>query len=359
MPRSVFWVSVNGTEISSALVPILISMTITDTDGGKSDTLEIELDDEGGQIALPPTNAPIQAGIAYEDDDGTPVGPPVMFEGKVDKPTSSGSRGGGMTLTISAKSADLKGKPKAHHSRHHDKGKLSAAAKKFGQGAGLQVEVASGVDVERDYWAMQGESFLNWGTRIAQEIGATFKVRDGRAIFAERSAGTSLGGQAMPTVRAVRTVAPDGEVGGNIISWQMSPADDRQDWQKFQVRFYDTKDAKYKAKDVEARSKPGSVTHLDRFTRADEGGAEARAKSNSTESDRDKGGGSITINGEPMAQAEGTCVVSGVRPGIDGFYKIKTARHRLSRGSGYQTELELAQPGGSAGIDGRGSASDE
>lgn len=354
MSRTVFWVSVNGTEISATLAPILISLTITDADGGKSDQLEIELDDEGGSIAFPPTNARIQAGLARENEDGSPSGPPVMFEGRVEKPTSNITRGGGLTMTISAKSADVKGKPKAHQQRHHDKGKLSAVAKTFGKDAGLDVEVADGIDIERDYWAMQGESFLNWGARIANEVGATFKVRDGRAIFAERSSGKSLDGQALPTVYAHREWASDGTRVGNIISGQLSPVDDRQDWQKFQVRYYDPDDAKYKTEDVEARSRPGSVTHLDRFTRADAGSAKARGKANSTEAERDRGGGPLTIDGDPLAQSEAPCVVTGVRPGVNGTYKIKVARHKLTRRGGWTTELDLTQPGGEAGTDDRG-----
>ena len=350
MPRSVFFVSVNGTEISNELAPILISMTISDSDGGKADSLEIELDDAGGQIELPPTNAPIVAGLAYEEDDGTPVGPPRMFEGKVDKVTSTLSRGDGLKLTISAKSADVKGKPKAHQEKHHDKGKLSEAAGSFAQGAGLTVSVASAVDIERDYWAMQGESFLHWGTRIAQEIGATFKVRGGQAVFAERSAGQSLAGQSLPTIEAT--------VGANIIHGTMSPADDRQTWDKFRVRWYDPKAAKYKIEDAESEERDGEVQHLDRHTRPDQASAQARGKSNSKEADRDQGGGTLTIDGEPEAQAEAMCIVSGYRPGIDGTYRIKSARHILNRQGGYTTELELKQPSGTAGTDTRGKAAE-
>lgn len=347
MPRAVFWVSVNGQEITSTLEPILISITITDSDGGKNDALELELDDAAGDIALPPTNVPIEAGIMYETEDGSPLGPPVQFSGKVDKPSSTFARGGGLRMQITAKSADVKGKPKEMKEQHYDKGKLSAAAKKFGQSAGLQVRVAPGIDLERDYWAMQGENFPEWGARIAQELGATFKVRNGEAIFAERSAGQSLGGQALPSVTA--------EWGVNIISGTMSPQDDRQTWQKFQVRWYDPKKAKWVYENAEARERPGSVGHLNRFPHADKDSAKKRGESNATEADRDRGGGTITIDGEPNAQAEALCQVVGVRPGVDGTYRIATARHQLSRQNGYTTELELKQPTGDAGKDDRGS----
>jgi hypothetical protein len=39
----------------------------------------------------------------------------------------------------------------------------------------------------------------------------------------------------------------------------------------------------------------------------------------------------LTIVDNPTAQPEGTCVVVGVRPGIDGAYKSEGVDHTLSR----------------------------
>jgi len=335
-------VSANGISLGSKLDPILTSITIRDGDGGKSDTLEIELDDAGAQIELPPTNTPIQAGIGWEA-----TGVYAQFSGKVDKVTSTASRGGGFTLTISAKSADEKGKPKERQEKHHDTGKLSEVAKKWGGDAGLTVSVAPGVDLSRDYWAMQGEDFLAWGTRIAQEIGATFKVRGDQAVFAQRSAGQTLDGQSLPAI----TVSPG--AGGNLISGNLSPSEDVDAWQKFQARYYDTKAAKYVTVDQEERAKPGTVTHHHRFNAPDADTAKRRASSNNTEADRSRGGGSVQIDGEPTAQAECLCNVVGWRAGIDGTYRVSSAEHKLTRSAGYITTLELKQPGGSAGKDNR------
>ena len=55
MSHSEFWVSVNGTEISRTLAPILIAMTITDTDGEEADSLEIEVDDADSIAAMMPS----------------------------------------------------------------------------------------------------------------------------------------------------------------------------------------------------------------------------------------------------------------------------------------------------------------
>lgn len=342
MSGATFYVSAAGVDIGSTLNPILISIAIRDGEGSKSDTLEIELDDGGRDIAFPPTNTPIEAGIGWEEG-----GQVAQFSGKVDKVTSTIARGGGRTLTISAKSEDSKGKPKERQERHHDKGKFSAVAKKFGEGSGLKVSVAPGIDLERDYWAMKGEDFLAWGTRMAKELGATFKVRGNQAVFAERSAGQSLGGQALPAI-----VVRPGE-GGNLISGNISPDQDVDAWGKYQVRWYDPKKAKYRVEEAEARRKPGTAKHQHRKTEADQETAKRRAKSNAAEADRARGGGTVQIVGNPEAQAEASCIVTGWRPGIDGTYRIASAEHRLTRSAGYITTLELKQPDGAAGDDDR------
>jgi phage protein D len=53
------------------------------------------------------------------------------------------------------------------------------------------------------------------------------------------------------------------------------------------------------------------------------------------------------------AQAEGTLVLSGARPGIDGSYRIVSVTHKETRSGGATTSLELKQPTGGAGNDGR------
>lgn len=60
----------------------------------------------------------------------------------------------------------------------------------------------------------------------------------------------------------------------------------------------------------------------------------------------------------PRARVEGTLVVKGTRPGVDGSYRIAGVTHRLERSSGSTTELELKQPGSGVGTDNRTSAFD-
>ncbi|MCW2318306.1 hypothetical protein SAMN06265338_11519 [Rhodoblastus acidophilus] len=335
---------IDGKPVTANFAPYLLSMTIRDSEGGKSDSLDLELDDRKGQIILPRTGATIYAEIGWKG------GGCVTFEGKTDEPHSRGSRGGGMTLSLNAKSADPNSKGKETQSRHKDNAKFGDVATEWGKKVGLAVKVHSALaSINRPYWGMANESFHAWGARVARELGATFKIQGSKAVFVPRSGSTSAGGAAMAIVAARRP--------GNIISWDLTPTFNRNAYKQFDVRWYDVKKAKWMTETVSAAASSGAggaiaaLTH--RFKAADKDHAKQIAGSNKDEADRKKGGGTVRIIGDPAARAQATCVVSGVRAGIDGSYRITEASHMISRGPGYETEMTLEQPSGDAGTDSR------
>ena len=70
--RAQFMVMVAGTNITSTLMPVLISLTVSDKVGTHSDTANLEIDDTEGRIILPAIGAPVivalGAGIGDEFD---------------------------------------------------------------------------------------------------------------------------------------------------------------------------------------------------------------------------------------------------------------------------------------------------
>ena len=77
--------------------------------------------------------------------------------------------------------------------------------------------------------------------------------------------------------------------------------------------------------------------------------AQRQAKANAKEAERSKGGGSIEIDGNAAGQSQAICTVIGIRDGIDGDWQISSAEHTYTRGGGWVTKLELAQPGKGTG----------
>lgn len=335
-------VTVDGQDISSAILARLINLSITDKAGASSDTVRIELDDRDGEILLPSEGANINISLGSNDAD-----PAVVFRGVVDEVRSAGSRSSGRTLSISGKGFDAQGKAKQQQQKHWDREKLGevfAGAAKLGGIESIRVDEVLH-DIVRPYWAMQGESFIHFGERVAREVGATFKISNDVAILAKRNGGRSAGGQPLAVVHAT--------YGVNLISWDIAPVTGRPRYAKTKTRWYDKKSGTWKTEEVAIEDENADAEFTSRYPAGDADEAKHNSESRKADSERGKGSGSITIDGNSDAQPEGTVILSGSRPGIDGTYRIETVQHDFSRSTGWVTRLDLKQPQGEAGKDKR------
>lgn len=342
MKRATYRIEIDGQDITSRLHSYLLRLSVEDKEGSSSDTCSIELDDADGQIALPRDGARVAVSYGWEPGD-----PPLKFVGTVDDIRSSGSRGGGMTLSIEAKGFDTKGKAKEEQEKHWDDKTLREVFHEAAETAGIKrtkIDKELG-EIKRPYWSMNGESFIAWAQGIAEEVGGTFKIQGDCAILLKRNKGESASGKPLPTVRAERGV--------NLHSWDISPILGRARYKKVKARFYDKKAGKWKEKELELDDDEVEATKTIRSPATDEDEAKQHAEAEKGESERNKGAGSVTIEGDETAAPEGKCLVVGTRPGIDGEYTIVSVRDELSRGSGWTTSLELKKPGGEAGKDKR------
>ncbi len=337
-------VFVDDKDISSALRPFLMSLDVNDRDGTESDTCSLRFDDTAGQIKLPKVGASLRVLI-----NGVQI-----FKGPIESTPWSMSRSEGRVLGIEAKGIDTRGKVKVGQRWHMDDATLKDVLTRSARVAGIS---AVAVDPElgairREYWSPDGQSFLSYGAQLARQFGATFKIQDGRAVFAKRGTGTSVAGAAMPTIEAV--------IGRNVLTVNIDPLKGRRRFAKTRVRFFDRASATYKEREIEIDTEfqdPGVVEEV-RGTAANEADADRAAQSRKTAAERDSGSGTIELNIEPAAQAEGTVILRGARAGIDGTYRIVGVRHRVSRSEGSRTTLEIAQPGGETGKDERAPSSE-
>ncbi len=337
--KAIYSIIVGGQDITQNLSPVLISLSVTDKAGVSSDSASIEIDDTGGRIVLPSHGSLVLISLGWE---GQGMG--RVFEGTVDDIRASGSRSG-RTLSISAKGMDTRGKAKQGQRRHFDDTTIGDAMKKAGSFAGLTVSVdGSLASIRRPYIALDDESFVAFGERIAKEVGGTFKIVGKRAILAKRNGGQAASGGALPAVTAAWGV--------NLHDYDIAPILGRPVEKQALSRWYDMRKADWKSKTADTGTEGGQTVKPGRFPEPDEDRAGEQTKADAAESDRKSGEGSVTIEGNIAAQPEGTCVVSGCRPGVDGTYRIDTVNHEYSRG-GFTTSLELRQPKGEAGKDSR------
>jgi len=436
-------VSIDGRDISSRLNPHLESIEVTDKDGTSSDTCRLVLDDSEAKIKLPRAGGLIAVTLERVE----------VFRGTIDEIQSTGTRGQGRIITLSAKGFDSRGKVKAPLDFHRDNTSLQTFLDDAARRAGLAtvtVDPAFG-SIVRDYWSADGESFVHLCERLAREFGGTFKVKADRAVLARRGEGLTPSGKPMPSLT--------GTFGDNLISWDISPFVGRPRGTKARVKFYDRKTARYETREVEieptqysagdkekieaafadtgkspreftpqemavirqaydAAGNPiGTVTDAVKatvrsafdeltaeprtyspeemtairaafdapnetmtrayseqemaairkafdepdtvisptYSAANGEAAETTAKGKKSDSQRKSGEGSVQLILTPQARVEGTFVIKGARPGIDGSYRIGGVTHRLDRSGGSTTELELKQPGKGTGSDTRSS----
>lgn len=332
-------VIIGGVDVSARFSPFLISLSVSDKAGASSDTASLELDDKDGQLVMPAPKASVVIKLGWQ---GGGVG--VVFEGVVDEVQASGSRSG-RTLSISAKGMDTRDKAKQGQRRHFDDKTIDAAMKEAGQFAGITVKVDPAfASIVRPYLALDDESFVAFGERMARELGGTFKIVGDKAILAKRNGGKNPSGNALPTVQAAW--------GDNLHDYSITPILGRPVEKQTLSRWFDPKAAAWQKELADTGTDGGETIKPGRYSEADKGRAKEQAGSDAAESDRKSGEGSITIEGNISAQPEGLCILSGCRPGVDGTYRIESVDHEYSR-SGFTTKLELRQPKGAAGKDNR------
>lgn len=340
--RARFTVVIGGSDITPTLIPLVNSIRISDAAGTHADTCSIEIDDSDGRVILPPVGVDMIVSLGWQGEAAT-----QLFVGKVDEVKGSGSRSSGRTLSVSAKGLDTLGKAKEHQQLHIDNANIETALTKAGKAAGItSVKVAPELkSITREYWALDGESFIAFGERVAREIGGVFKLQGNRAVMGKKGSGESPTGAALPTVT--------GRWGDNLISYDITPTTGRPRFKKVRARYYDKKTAKWMETDAEIEDDKAQALHIRRNTVADEGEAKGATENDKAESANQKGGGSVTIDGNGIVTPEGTFILSGTRPGIDGAYRIETVQHEYSRSGGWTTQLSLKRPDGDAGKDTR------
>lgn len=222
-------------------------------------------------------------------------------------------------------------------------GFLDKAASNAGL-AGIKFDPAF-ANIQRDYWSADSESFLHLGQKIAREVGGTFKIRGDWAVVAKRGSGLSPSGAALPPVMGV--------VGVNVICLDIEPISMRDRFKTSVVRYFDRPEAMFKTVEVGTDDERAKVDRESLTSAVDEAHAREIAEGRKSDSKREGGDGSAELDLDIDAQPEAQFILRGARPGVDGAYRIASVGHKVDRGGGSTTSLELKEPGQGAGSDDR------
>ncbi|WP_297929209.1 phage late control D family protein [uncultured Aggregatibacter sp.] len=187
-------------DITQVVSSRLITLSLTDNRGLEADTLDLELSDHDGKLALPPRNAIISLALGWK-------GKPLIDKGQysVDEVQFSGGAGSADRLTIRARAADLKGSFSEQKERSFDKKTLGEIIDTIAKENQLKSQVEKELANRFiDHIDQTNESDINLLTRLSEEHGAMCTVKNGTLLFMPLGKGKTVTGKDIPLRKITR-----------------------------------------------------------------------------------------------------------------------------------------------------------
>jgi phage protein D len=320
-----FVCSVGGSNLGNGIGSRLLELVVTDNDGSESDSVSIRVDDRNGEVAIPPRGGIMAVALGYKETGVMPMG---LYT--VDEVTCDGYP---MSLTVTGRSADLKQKFKSQRAQGYENKTLGDVLTEVAGRNNLAPFISGSINAIQYKYLAQDESDLAFIQRLANKHDAVVNAKNGKLIFAKKGE-TDFG--------VVAVTVP-----GQLLSYEVTFAD-RAAHEKSMASWWDFDEAKRTRE--EASGTEGGFYEMHSLWPDGQAEAQEVAKSKASALGRDEKTGRFEVVGNPLIRAEMHLVVGGVRPGVDGLYRIKTATHRLTN-QGYQTEMSVELPamGGGGG----------
>lgn len=320
-------VSIDGVPVAGHFYERLLSLTVTDEEGMKSDTVDIELNDGPPNfLAIPRKGAIISVKMGF-GDDLVPKG--VFTADKVNVDCLP------YKMSISGKAADLRsGKLKERQERSWDKTKLGDILSQIASESGLTPAVDDDLaDFEYDWLAQQDESNINFLRRLAERHNGLYAVKQKRLIFTRLGSGLSASGAPLGSIILTPEKIKVGSLKVEI--------NDRTKYSKVVAYYQDSDKAERVEIDADADADGDSVYRLPE-PYASPAEADKAAQAKAKELQRGEGSVSVTVIGDAGIDAGLPLLFADIRPGVDGVpYIIKTAKTAYTKTGG----LEVAVSG--------------
>lgn len=313
--------------LDNAIMARLMAISITDNKSGDADELSITLDDHDGKLAMPKRGVKVQCWMGYIDagvhDMGIYTVDSVEWGGTPD------------TITVKAKSADMKGSLKVARSQsYHDK-KLGEIAQQVATRHSLELAMTDYLmAIEVGHIDQTDESDMHLLTRLCWQFGAVVNVKHGKLLIFQPYENKTVSGQPLTLTTLTRTKGD---------SFRFSIEDRQSDVDNVQADYHDKKNAKKVTVDTDqGGQKPKKLkgTFKDEKTAA----AAANAEKKRIEGEQ----GKFSINcafGYPAISTESPIELQGFKAEIDGLkWTVDKATHSYSKSQGLTTQLDLTAP---------------
>lgn len=189
----IYRVLADGVDITARINERLVSIRTSDEAGFKSDTCNIELDDRDGLIELPRHGARLEVYLGYRATGLSKIGVYTVDEVELS--------GFPQTLSINAKSADMRQDLKSQKTRSFDNITLADLVKTIAGENGLTGKVSGDLSsVTFPHLDQTEESDLHLLTRLAKQHNGIAKVTHDLLIIAKAGQSKSVGGSSLASI---------------------------------------------------------------------------------------------------------------------------------------------------------------
>ncbi|MGB1374073.1 MAG: contractile injection system protein, VgrG/Pvc8 family [Aequoribacter sp.] len=320
--RPDFRIIADAQDITEVIRDRLLSLRLTDESGTQSDALEIQLDDRDAVIKWPTHGAELLVSLGDTKDNLV-----VMGVYTVDEIEHTGPP---QTLTIRAKAADKRASLKAPKSRSWDSLSLGELVRTIAAEHELEPKIAEALDgFLLEHLDQTDESDLHLLTRLAREQGAVAKPVAGNLVFVPKGEARSATGQAIETLEVLPT---------QVRRHRFTQAG-RGKYSAVKAFWHDANNAEKQSIIVGDGEPVFAIRHT--YSDAQQATAAASAKLKSLT--RGTATLSLTLLGNPLAQAEGKLRVGGIRDPVNGEWVVTRVEHQLDA-SGLQTRCDAEVP---------------
>lgn len=313
--------------LDTAIMARLMTVTVTDNKSGDADELSLELDDHDGKLAMPKRGVKLQCWMGYVDagvhDMGIYTVDSVEWGGTPD------------TISVKAKSADMKGSLKTARSQsYHDK-KLGEIASQVATRHELELAMTDYLmTIDVGHIDQTDESDLHLLTRLCWQFGAVVNVKHGKLLIFQPYENKTVSGQPL-TLTVLKRDKGD--------QFRFSIEDRQGDVDNVQASYHDKDKAEKVTVDTDPNGqKPKKLkgTFKDKHTAT----AAATAEKKRIEGEQ----GKFSINcayGYPAITTESPIQLQGFKPEIDSLkWTVDKATHSYSKNQGLTTQLDLTAP---------------
>lgn len=313
---------VNGLDVTSKFLPLLIDMQIEDNAGFESDNVSFTLANPKGNIFIPKKGAQIAVLCGYKESALMNIG--LYTLGQI---TLTGGAGQPHRMKLNAQAFDFnKAKISETKNRSFDEKTLYDIISQIAGENGLIPAIDQKFSsVQIKHIDQTNESDMHFLTRLSIDYDAIFKIAQKRLIFARRGRGLSVAGQILQSLQINLTPK---------VSYSLR-TEDKESFDKAVVYYHD----KNEGGRIKVEKGQGDRAFEYKRTLPTKEEAEAKAESLLNQKARQLFKLELTMPGAPNLTAETPIII--VEPSIpllSGKWIIEKASHNLSP-SGFTTSV--------------------